>query len=932
MSPEFSFKRVLIVVAMLAAVGLADAGGAIRSFNDWLAANRMAIGERQPGGEIVLVEIDATSIAALRSWPWPRRKYAELIDRLLALGATEIALDIDFSSPSTPVDDAILARALERAGGAVVLAAFSQREASTPDGKIISNLPIEDFARHAWSASVNVHPDGDGIVRHYPYGAEIAGETLPSMPVVLSGAVASGSQEFPIDFSIDSDAIDQVSVIDVLEDRVARDRIAGRKVFVGAQALELGDFFSVPRGRIISGVMLQALATETLLQGRVLVQPGQAMTVAGLLLIAALSVSFARLDWRLRMLTPVLVAIGVEASATALQYFLPISLQTGALHLASLTAVLASLLVEIDIRHFTNLMVLGRARNAESTLKRVIEDSFNGVVVVDEKGLVRAASRAASDILGLHDSLTGHTAKACLPDSLFRELEMVLNSDTDRAGEVLFTPPGRKTRVLDFVVTPSRQDDVDANGRRIACLTFSDVTEERTAAARIERMAKFDTLTGLANRNQFIERLEAAAVAGASGRTLSCAVICFDLDNFKKVNDTLGHSVGDGLLVKVAERTASLLPPGGLVARLGGDEFAVVIVDEIAGVLVRDCAERIIATLSEPFDIGGHRVAMTSSVGVTVVDASAAQADVVIREADIALYRAKEKGGNCWVDFNPDMLEPIARRQQIELDLGRAMADDQFEVWYQPQVNPLTRKIRGFEALLRWRHPERGLVSPGEFIPVAESIGLIERLGRWVLETACRDAAGWPEHISVSINVSADQFARSDMTEVVRRALTQSGLSPARLELEITESLFVQSAQSVKQVLLSLRKRGVRIALDDFGTGYSSLSYLHTFPIDKIKIDRSFVSRIEGQDGNGMAILRAIAALSAHLGITLNAEGIETEAQEKALAGIGTDETQGFLYARPQPLKDIQRFISTGFAHPEGTETGSDPKVTRLYG
>jgi diguanylate cyclase (GGDEF)-like protein len=422
-------------------------------------------------------------------------------------------------------------------------------------------------------------------------------------------------------------------------------------------------------------------------------------------------------------------------------------------------------------------------------------------------------------------------------------------------------------------------------------------------------MARFDTLTELPNRNQLIERLEEAFTSADTG-IRSSAIVCFDLDGFKKVNDTLGHHIGDLLLRTVAARATALLPPGALVARLGADEFAAI----VSGRSVADdsvaFATRVVAVISQPFHLEGHQVIISASAGVALADARDKGADDVLKRADVALNRAKSSGGNGFTVFEREMLQAVVARQRLEFELWQALDRGQFEVWYQPQIDLRTGRATGVEALLRWRHPERGIVSPGEFIPVAEAIGLIDGLGRWVMATACAEVASWPAAVRLAVNVSSVQFARSDMAQLVSQALAQSNLPPSQLDVEITESLFIQPSRKVHATLSRLRSLGVGIALDDFGTGYSSLSYIQKFPITKIKLDQSFVAGLP-ENASSASIVRAVAGLARDLQLKLNAEGVENPAQAAFLQSVGVNEVQGYLYGRPQPADEIVRFLKT---------------------
>jgi diguanylate cyclase (GGDEF)-like protein len=437
--------------------------------------------------------------------------------------------------------------------------------------------------------------------------------------------------------------------------------------------------------------------------------------------------------------------------------------------------------------------------------------------------------------------------------------------------------------------------------------TFTDVTQQRLAEAQIAHMALHDPLTDLPNRRLFRQRLEAAL--HRTERTEPCAILSLDLDQFKDVNDTLGHPVGDALLRAVTDRLHRIVRQTDTVARLGGDEFAIVQSSinhpEDATVL----AGRLLHELGVPYEIAGHQVVISASIGIAIAPDDGLDPDVLIKSADIALYQAKSDGRNRYRFFEPEMDALMQARRELETDLRKAIADEEFELFFQPLVNLEGQCISGFEALLRWRHPRRGIVSPGEFIPLAEEIGLIVPIGEWVLQHACRHAQSWPGAVKVAVNISAVQFKRRDLVAVVTRALQDSGLDPARLELEITESVMVHDFDATLSMLHQLRQLGVSISMDDFGTGYSSLSYLLSFPFDKIKIDQSFVRGL-GSKPDCTAIIRAVTGMCANLGITVTAEGVETAQQLSLLHDERCTEIQGYLVAQPLPAHEIATLIS----------------------
>ncbi len=436
--------------------------------------------------------------------------------------------------------------------------------------------------------------------------------------------------------------------------------------------------------------------------------------------------------------------------------------------------------------------------------------------------------------------------------------------------------------------------------------TYEDVTARRASEARMTYMALHDALTGLPNRVLFREHME--QILPRMHRGDHFAVLCLDLDGFKGVNDTLGHPAGDELLRVVTGRLRDNVRETDLVARLGGDEFAIIHSSAHQPTDAAAMADRLVAALAMPFDLQGHRVEISGSIGVVLADEAACTPDELLRNADIALYRAKAAGRGTWCFFEPGMDLELRQRRELEADLRQALAGDQFEVHYQPLVKAQTKTLTGFEALVRWRHPARGIVLPGEFISLAEEIGLIPPLGAWVLAKACSDAAGWPHHVRIAVNLSPVQFAKGNLVCEVEQALIASRLPAHRLELEITESVLLQDNDATMRILHELRALGVRISMDDFGTGYSSLSYLHRFPFDKIKIDQSFVSSL--REKGSIEIVRAVVGLGKALGMDVLAEGVETAEQSDILQDEGCDELQGYLFSKPRPLDDVQAIIA----------------------
>jgi diguanylate cyclase (GGDEF)-like protein/PAS domain S-box-containing protein len=448
---------------------------------------------------------------------------------------------------------------------------------------------------------------------------------------------------------------------------------------------------------------------------------------------------------------------------------------------------------------------------------------------------------------------------------------------------------------------------VSFGGRDGYLVAIVDITERRKAEARIAYMAHHDGLTNLPNRELYQERLKQALESGEGGNK-RVAVLCVDLDLFKNVNDSLGHPVGDRLLKLVAERLRGQVRGNNLAARLGGDEFAVILPSDVSPNEASGFAARLINVLSAPYDLDGNEVVIGASIGIALSPGDGESSEELMRNADLALYRAKEDGGGVHRFFEREMDRQAQKRRDMELDLRRALANGEFELHYQPLVHVASDSISGFESLLRWRHPAKGMISPADFIPVAEDIGLIVAIGEWVLREACAEAMKWPADIKVAINLSPVQFRSRNLVQIVISALAQSGLSPGRLELEITESVFLAETEANLAILHQLRELGVSISMDDFGTGYSSLSYLRSFPFDKIKIDRSFVKDL-AKRSDSVAIVRAISGLGRSLNITTTAEGVETMDQLDWLRAEGCNEVQGFLFSAARPASEIEQLL-----------------------
>jgi diguanylate cyclase (GGDEF)-like protein len=459
----------------------------------------------------------------------------------------------------------------------------------------------------------------------------------------------------------------------------------------------------------------------------------------------------------------------------------------------------------------------------------------------------------------------------------------------------------RDGQTLAFTIQP-----MDNGG---SVVIVEDITERRNAEARINHLARYDALTGLPNRSYFHDELD--RMIATMRRNGPLAILFVDLDQFKQVNDTLGHPRGDELLRAVSDRLRGVMRKSDIVARFGGDEFVLLQSPAPSSGETGDLAERIVKTLSQPYQIDGHQIVIGASVGIALAPRDGVDADLLLKNADMALYHAKAGGRGGWCFFEPEMDAKAQARRALELDLRTALAEGQFELYFQPLFNLKTMRITTCEALIRWRHPVRGMVPPIEFIPVAEDMGLIIEIGGWVIRQAALECMKWPPDIRVAVNLSPIQFKRDDLKAVILAGLSQANLPAHRLEVEITESVLLQDVKMARDMLQQLSDIGIRISLDDFGTGYSGLSYLHTFPLHKVKIDRSFVEGIHVGD-RSLTLLRGVANLSAALGMTVTVEGIETEEQLATIAAEKSiDEAQGYLFSVPIPGRQIRELLAS---------------------
>ncbi|HEY5640384.1 MAG TPA: EAL domain-containing protein [Dehalococcoidia bacterium] len=564
-----------------------------------------------------------------------------------------------------------------------------------------------------------------------------------------------------------------------------------------------------------------------------------------------------------------------------------------------------------------NIWQRERLQEGLSILRTTLDATEDGILVINAAGEIANFNSRFQEMWSIPDYvLKGGMGRDAVtyvlnqledPDDFVRQIDQAIDKvEFESSGTVNF----KDGRVLELHCRPHRRNE-EVVGR---VWSFSDVTERKQSEEMIRHLAYHDALTDLPNRSLFADRLT-VALAQARRTAQGLAVMFLDIDRFKLINDTLGHSAGDELLRDLALQLSSLVREGDTVARVGGDEFTLLLTGIAGHSEVETIAKRVLETVRGPRSISGQKVTVTTSIGVAVFPRDGDEVQTLLSNADTAMYRAKQSGRNCHQTYTPAMSAAILDRASLESELRQAIANHEFVVHYQPQIEAATGRITGAEALVRWNHAERGLIQPAKFIDVAEETGLIIPLGEWVLRVACEQNKAWQDAglppLVVTVNLAARQFQQPDLADTISRTLQATGLTPSQLELEITEGTTIQNPDFAASVLRQLRDMGVRVSIDDFGTGYSSLSYLKRFRLDRLKIDRSFVDDLIA-DHNDAAITTAMIAMAHSLGLTVVAEGVETEAQLSFLLKHGCDYFQGYLMGRPVTATEFEGLLEAG--------------------
>ena len=880
----------------------------------------------------IVVAVDAPSLAALGRWPWPRSTHAELIEALRVAGAAVIAMPVIFAEPDPePGHDVALAGAITRHGKVVLPLVPIQRG----DG-MAASYPVEPLrSSGAALGHVDVEIDTDGQIRSLFLRAGVGQSDHPALALAayqlmspgavqralpgLHAATADGPSGNPTSWLRTAQVLlprmprqpPRISYASALRTPEVLGAVRGRAVFVGLTESGLGGELASPvldHPGMLSAVDLHAHVYDSLRAGALITPASSTLRWAYALALLTLLVL-----WPLRHRVSPAGSMRVLAWMAGAVALLPLAVSAGLLStvgvwLAPVTTTLALLIglatgLALHVRD--NRRALGRLRqHAQATLDAI----GDGVISVDRQTIVRYANRRAAQQFagGVDPGQPVGVALGLAPESLVllcESLDECLRAGADvRLGGTLSVPlPQDRMRHLRASISPLRNSEGQPDG---AVIVVSDVTDAVASANRLQFAATHDMLTGLPNRALLQERLT-LALARVQRLGSSMAVLFLDLNRFKRINDSLGHRLGDEVLKVVASRLAGICRSTDFVARWGGDEFVVVMEDVTSPDAVALAAAKLVAALGEDIVAGDLTLASSCSVGIALAPQDGTDLDLLLARADTAMYRAKSRPDAGFHFYSSELKVWTRETLALEVDLRHGLREQQFVLHYQPQFDMRTGALVGSEALLRWQRSPQDLVQPNDFIGVAEETGLIVEIGAWVVMQVARDladalAARRPA-LPVAVNVSARQCVNRNIVQVLRRALRETRIPAALIKLEITETTAMTDASEAVALMQEIRALGVRIALDDFGTGYSSLSYLQRFPIDELKIDRSFVQHV-ATNPDDAAIVRATIALAHELGIQVVAEGVETEVQSAFLAAQHCDIAQGFLLGRPKPL------------------------------
>jgi diguanylate cyclase (GGDEF)-like protein/PAS domain S-box-containing protein len=888
-----------IALGVFALTVFLSATGRLAFFENAASDARARVLQHEVATDIVIVGIDAPSLADLRQWPWPRRYHARLLEKLAESDVRQVFVDIDFSAHTTSEDDVALAGALSRFQQPVLLPAFFQRGLSSE--ALILSQPQDAFAQHTRLASVNLQPGADNLVRDIPQSIEWTHGTLQSVVAAVAGTADTAAKQ-PIDFSIAPGSFQYVSYVDVLAGRIDPSLLRDKIIFVGATAVELNDMLPVPVHRSLPGVVILALATESARAPAALTIPTSAQIAifAGLTLLAAFG--FARKSWRWNG-----VALLASIAALAALYVYAFAEYRFAFPIVPVITALfaiffATTLRALDEQTWRAITYSLGLRRRDALLRSVVESSTDCILCIDANGMIQMANAAGIRLFAcpLHRLLSA-PLKNFIP-ALSDQL--ALSSLSGTVTEHLAIRADGSQLPAEISVSP-----ISGRGELLYTVIVRDCTERQAQQEQLQYQALHDSLTGLSNRSALMAHL--AKALGRATPDESVAVLMLDLCRFKEVNDTLGHGIGDQVLCEVARRFEAAAS-GAFIARIGGDEFTIVLdrVHDISS--VTNLAERLNECMLIPIHVAQIATDIGVSIGIARYPDDAGDTAALLRRADVAMYESKRLG-SAFELYDAGRDQHTVRKLAMVSELRAAVAAGELALHYQPQVDLRTGKSSAVEALLRWHHPEHGVVSPGEFILIAESTDLIHALTEWSIVEALAQSRRWQQNgftPRIAVNLSARVLQDVSFPQKLEAMLATAQADPALLELEITESAMMLDVARALRVVREVHALGVLLSIDDFGTGFSSLGYLRDLPVHALKLDRSFVMHLQHR-AEDRVIVDSTVQMAHALKLQVVAEGVETRWAADYLRAAGFDYAQGYLFSSALPAAECERWMTT---------------------
>ena len=872
---------------------------------------RFAAAKRPATGNVVLVEIDANSISEIGVWPWPRRHYATIIDRLFEAGAQRIAFDIDFSARSSSEEDALMADAIANAGGRVILPVFLQHSGRLDSGAtLVSSMPLDEFQEHATLASINVYPAEDGLIRELTTTQVVHLADYPTLATSLADLDAGPFDIYEIDYGIDIATIPHLSFADVLRGQFDPAVVAGRQVVIGSTAAELGDQFAVPAYRTIPGVLVHILGYESLAQGRALHRLNSWIIVVLTLGITALCCwLYSKLSWRIGLLAMKVTAAGLFAVSLLVHHAAPVSLDITPMILMALLTYCVSVVRHIDSQSMALLFQSLDIRRKDAMMRHVVENSALGIVTIGDTGEIESINSAVTKMFGYSD-------EEIVGEPVTKLLDMEVEGEPDAATFIQQTLASGGFREL---VTQTRSNEeffvsmtineISLDDRTVTTAFLRDITERKRQEQQLEYQATHDELTGLLNRWGLTAKITRDNEVEGASDSMS-AIFQLDLDRFTDINNTLGYGFGDRVLEAFAKHLSEYLPRRATLARFGGDVFVIHLPQLSSASAVKELGHSILDEVQHPLTIDDVTLELSGCIGAAIYPLHGSSADQLYQCANVALNEAK-RDQTGFALYDPATDPHNLRNLTLTTDLRRAIEREELELVFQPKVDIREQRIYGAEVLTRWTHPEHGPVSPDEFIDHAEQTGLILPLTKWALNTALEKAAEWQNEgrdLNIAVNLSARLLAHPSVLPMITSALKKWNYPAADLTLEVTENAFLDNPEKAMDVVHQIVALGISVSIDDFGTGYSSLAYLKTLGAHELKIDKSFVLNIE-KNGSDRMIVKSVTSMAHDLGLKIVAEGVESAAAMDILAGLQCDIGQGYYFGKPMNFSDFNGFL-----------------------